>query len=317
MAHVWLGYACINLTLGSKAPTSRTCRISNATPQRLEELARANLKGLSEVLHWNVSQNIKVFRISSGIIPLASHPKAQWSWLHVLRREIAAIGGFAREHCLRLSMHPGQYTVLNSPNTNVVTAAKAELLYHVQFLDAMGLTLEHKIIIHVGGVYGNREVSLRRFRENFRTLSSQVRNRLVIENDERSYNVDDVLNLSTLLKVPIVFDYLHCKAFSKRPLKTSLLDEVCATWSASDGRPEFHYSTQKKRARRGAHADMIDPSDFKRFLRVLPQTDIDVMLEAKAKDKALLKLRLDLQSRRSVGNIVIDENFPNPRNSNR
>jgi UV DNA damage endonuclease len=306
MTRIWLGYACINLTLGHKARTSRTCRIFNATSQRLEELARANLKGLSEVLRWNVSQNIKVFRISSEIIPLASHPKAQWSWQRVLRREIATIGSFAKEHHLRLSMHPGQYTVLNSPRMDVVAAANVELCYHADFLDAMGLTSEHKIIIHVGGVYGNREVSLRRFCENYRSLSSNVRNRLVIENDERSYNVDDVLNLSALLKVPIVFDYLHCKAFSKRPLRTSLLDKVCATWSASDGRPEFHYSTQKNRARRGAHADMIDPNDFKRFLRVLPQTDIDVMLEAKAKDKALLQLRRDLQSRRGVRNIVIE-----------
>jgi UV DNA damage endonuclease len=306
MTRVRLGYACINLTLGPKARTSRRCRISNATPQRLEELARANLLGLSEVLHWNVSQNIKLFRISSGILPLASHPIVQWSWQEVLRQEISTNGDFAREHNLRLSMHPGQYTVLNSPNMDVVAAANAELSYHANLLDAMGLTSDHKIILHVGGVYGDREASLRRFCENFCALPGNVKNRLVIENDERSYSVDDALYLSASLRVPIVFDYLHHKAFSNRPLKAGLLDQICATWSASDGRPEFHYSTQRNRARRGAHADMIDIRDFKRFLRALPQRDVDVMLEAKAKDKALLKLRRALHFHSGMRTIIVE-----------
>jgi UV DNA damage endonuclease len=297
MRHVRLGYACINLTLGNKGRTSHTCRIANATHQRLEELARANLIGLSEILRWNVAQHIEIFRISSTIIPLASHPTTQWPWLRKLGREISRIGDYVEEHKLRLSMHPGQYTVLNSSSENVVAAAMAELAYHARFLEALGLSQEHKIVLHVGGVYGDRDTSLQRFRDNFCLLPSKVKSRLVLENDERSYNVEDVLALCESLDIPMVFDYLHHRANHIHPLRRGSLDRVYATWSVRDGRPKLHFSTQKPRARIGAHADMINSTEFIRFLKTLPQRDADVMLEAKRKDRALLKLRENLQSR--------------------
>ena len=297
MNRVRLGYACINLSLGSSGRTSRTSRLSNATPQHLEELSRANLVGLSEVLRWSVSHKIMVFRISSGIIPLASHPKAQWAWKQRLRREISSVGNFARKHGMRLSMHPGQYTVLNSPREDVVAAAAAELSYHAIFLDAMGLSSEHKIVLHVGGVYDDREASLRRFRENFENLPANIQRRLVLENDERNYGVYDVLNLCDSLGIPMVFDYLHHRAYASCGLNSAVMERVFQTWSGHDGRPELHYSTQKLGARTGAHADMIDADDFLHFISLLPRRAVDVMLEAKAKDKALLKLRLDLRGR--------------------
>ncbi len=300
MWHVRLGYACINQTLRQKGRTSRTCRIANATPYHLEELARENLSGLSEILRWNVSHHVKVFRISSGIIPLASHLRAQWPWRKKLRREISQIGDFAKKHELRLSMHPGQYTVLNSPNKSIVTAAEAELSYHACFLDALGLSLEHKIILHVGGVYGEREASLQRFRNTFHALPRNVRNRLVLENDERSYNVNDVLTLCESLNIPMVFDYLHHQAYNPHSLDDELLERVYSTWSTSDGRPKLHYSTQKRQARTGAHANMINPTGFIKFLKILPKCDVDVMLETKSKDKALLKLRKILLARHSA-----------------
>ena len=271
--------------------------MSNATPDHLEELSRANLVGLSEVLRWNVSQKIRVFRISSGIIPLASHPKAQWAWKQRLWREISSVGDFARKHGLRLPMHPGQYTVLNSPLKDVVAAATAELSYHATFLDTMGLGLEHKIVLHVGGVYGDRETSMQRFRGNFENLPTNVRRRLVLENDERNYGVYDVLNLCDSLRIPMVFDYLHHRAYTGRQLNSAIIKRALATWSDSDGHPELHYSTQKRRARIGAHADMIDVRDFIRFIDVLPRCTVDVILEAKGKDRALLRLRRDLQDR--------------------
>lgn len=293
--HVHLGYACINLSLGRSGRTNRTCRLSNATPEHLEELGRGNLTGLSEVLGWNVSHKISVFRISSGIIPLASHPKAQWPWKQKLRREISSVGDFARKHGVRLSMHPGQYTVLNSPRRGIVAAAAAELSYHAAFLDTMGLTSEHKIVLHVGGVYDDRETSMRRFRENFENLPAHVRRRLVLENDERSYGVYDVLNLCDSLGIPMVFDYLHYRAYTGSVPNSVLIERAFETWSGHDGRPELHYSTQKLGARTGAHANMIDANDFVHFISLLPHRAVDVVLEAKAKDKALLKLRRDLR----------------------
>ncbi len=168
------------------------------------------------------------------------------------------------------SMHPGQYVVLNSQRTNVVRAAVDELSYHADFLDALGLTSEHKINLHVGGVYGDRHVSLQMFRENFHNLPENVKTRLVIENDERNYGADDVLGLCESLNVPLVFDYLHHQAYSKSPIENDSMDRVCATWSRADGSPEMHYSTQRSKSRRGAHADMINTGDFRHFLKILP-----------------------------------------------
>jgi len=269
--HIRLGYACINLTLGPNSRTSRTCRLANARRHRLESLARQNLQGLSEILHWNVSQNIKLFRISSGIIPLASHPNAQWPWQETLREEISRIGNFVRRHNLRLSMHPGQYTVLNSPIKRIVTAAEAELSYNACFLDMLGLNPEHKIILHVGGVYGDRPRSLQRFRDNFHAQPQEVKSRLVLENDELSYNASDVLTLCESLKVPMVFDYLHHQVYKNiHAFDDRLLGRVYSTWSLKDGLPKLHYSTQKRAARIGAHANMISAKDFIKFLQTLP-----------------------------------------------
>jgi UV DNA damage endonuclease len=307
MDHVRLGYACINLSLGPKGRTSRTCRLSNATPHHLEELSRMNLVGLLEILRWNVVHKIKVFRISSGIIPLASHPKVQWPWRQKLRQEISSVGDFARKYGMRLSMHPGQYIVPNSPRRDVVAAAGAELSYHAAFLDEMGLTPEHKIILHVGGVYDDREASVRRFRENFERLPANVRRRLVLENDERSYGVYDVLDLCDSLGIPMVFDYLHHRAYAHHLPNSDVLRRVYRTWTHRDGRPEVHYSAQKRGARTGAHADMIGVKEFVRFVNLLPRRPVDVMLEAKAKDRALLRLRQDIirQSSSPVGSRLL------------
>ena len=288
----------MNLSLGKHGLSSRTCRLRNATRTRLESLTRANLEGLFKILHWNASQRIRFFRISSGIVPLASHPNAQWSWRNTLAQELADIGHFIKSRDIRVSMHPGQYVVLNSPHRSVVKAAKAELSYHADFLDQLGLSGRHKIILHVGGLYGDRGASIQRFSKEFRALPRNVRTRSVLENDERSYGGEDVLPLCEALGIPMTFDYLHYTALTGHLPERQFLKDVCESWSTNDGEPEFHYSTQKSSSRRGSHAEMVDIQGFLRFLKVMPSKDVDLMLEAKAKDLALLRLREQLWARR-------------------
>ena len=297
MNRIRLGYACVNLSLGENGRTSRTCRLSNASPNRLETLARENLSGLVNVLNWNVAQSIRLYRISSGVIPLASHPQAQWPWRKTLKRELVRIGRLVRDSGLRVSMHPGQYTVLNSPHRQVAESARAELQYHANFLDQSGLDGTHKIILHVGGLYGDRNASLDRFQKRFDTLPLSVRSRLVLENDERSYKTGDVLALSESLGIPMVFDYLHHIGGGNELPTKRLLTRIYDTWSRSDGRPELHYSTQRTGSRMGSHANMINARGFVRFTQLLPAADIDIMLEAKSKDLALLNLRHKLLTR--------------------
>jgi UV DNA damage endonuclease len=195
-------------------------------------------------------------------------------------------------------MHPGQYVVLNSPHRSVVKAAKAELSYHADFLDQLGLSGRHKIILHVGGLYGDRDASIQRFSKEFRALPRNVRTRSVLENDERSYGGEDVLSLCEALGIPMVFDYLHHTTLTGHLPERKFLRDVCESWSTADGEPEFHYSTQRPSSRRGSHADMVDLQDFLRFLKVMPSNNVDLMLEAKAKDLALLRLRKQLWARR-------------------
>ena len=191
------------------------------------------------VLNWNEAQNIRFYRVSSGIIPLASHPGARWPWRRILAQELLEIGRLVRGKRLRVSMHPGQYTVLNSPRRSVVGAARAELLYHTDFLDHLRLDATHKIVVHVGGLYGNRNASLRRFRKQFRALPANVKARLVLENDERNYGTEEVLALSDALGVPMVFDCFHHIAHAKELPSEKLLARVYEAWSRNDGHLSF------------------------------------------------------------------------------
>lgn len=286
-----LGYACVNRALGEEGRSDRTCRLANATPERLEELSRANLDGLRRTLAWNAQHDVRVFRMSSDLIPLASHPEAQWGWREALQAELREVGRDAFHYGLRLSMHPGQYTVLNSPKPKVVASALAELSYHADLMELMGLPPSGKIVLHVGGVYGDKSRAKRQLRDAFADLPDNVRARLVLENDERSYGAEDVLELCRALEVPMIFDDLHHRAYAGEPPSRGLLADVLATWDdQKDGRPKLHFSSQRPDARAGAHADGVDVEAFRRFVETLPTTDVDVMLEAKAKEQALFDL---------------------------
>lgn len=290
-----LGYACVNQTLGETGRADRTCRLANATPARLEELSRANLDGLRCLLAWNAERGIRVFRMSSDLIPLASHPEAQWAWREILADRLREIGRYARDHGLRLSMHPGEYTVLNSPKPHVVANAMEELRYHADLMDLIGLGPSSKIVLHVGGIYGDKPRAKRQLGDAFADLPDNVQARLVLENDERSYGADDVLGLCESLGVPMIFDDLHHRAYAGDPPSRALLADVLATWEDdTHGRAKLHFSSQRPGARPGAHADGADAREFRRFVETLPATDVDVMLEAKAKERALFQLVTDL-----------------------
>ncbi len=290
-----LGYACVNHALGNEGRSDRTCRLANATPERLEELSQSNLKGLRRVLAWNAQNDFRVFRMSSDLIPFASHPETQWGWREALAAELRQVGHDAHNYGMRLTMHPGQYTVLNSSKPNVVTSAIAELSYHADLMDLMGLPLSSKIILHVGGVYGDKHRAKRQFRESFADLPDNVQSRLVLENDERNYGAEDVIELCSALEVPMIFDDLHHRAYAGEPPSQTLLADILETWDNQvDGRPKLHFSSQRPQARAGAHADSVDAEEFRRFVETLPTTEVDVMLEAKAKENALFDLVRDL-----------------------
>lgn len=292
-----LGY--VGIALGIDATTNRTCRLANATPAHLRSLIAANLAGLAEVLRYNARLNVRLFRISSQVVPFASHPVNTLRWWEEFGRELASLGEFARSQGMRLSMHPSHYTALSSPRVKVVDAAIADLVYHQRFLDAIGLGPEHKVILHGGGTYGDKAAAIERFVSVYHRLPAGIRTRLIIENDERSFCVEDVLAISQRTGIPVVFDALHDLVLPSPsfPDRRTLLEACFATWTRKDGIPKVHFSSQDPAKRAGAHADWVDPDAFLAFAQDAGATPIDCMLEAKKKELALLQLREDLARR--------------------
>lgn len=283
-----IGYACINLSIDS--PTSKSCILKNANEERLRGLIEMNLSGLENIIRYNIKKKIGLFRISSGLIPFASHPVNTIKWWDDYKPQLDIIARLINESGMRISMHPGQYTVLNSPKPEVVRNAVADLEYHCRVLDALTDSKIHKIILHVGGVYGDKASAVMRFAGNYTSLSQCIRDRLVIENDEKSYNVDDILHISSLTGAPAVFDNLHNTINPSSCDEYSLIRKCSKTWKACDGTPKIHYSQQDCSKRPGAHSNTIMPDSFFKFTSGLEGLDMDIMLEVKDKNISAEKL---------------------------
>jgi UV DNA damage endonuclease len=278
-----------------------------------------SLDHLSAILAYLDDADIRFYRFATGLAPYASHPDLP-RFRDAPQRfadELARVGDLARERGIRLSSHPGQYTVLNSENPQTRRLAAIELEVQAELMDGMGLGPESVVVLHVGGAAGGVDAALDRFCEGFETLSEAARSRLVIENDDRTFALGDVLRLAERIGRPVVWDILHhhCHDPERIPDREAL-ELALSTWP-QDVTPKVHYSTPKtaveeKRKREGrrvttslvlpqlrAHADMIDPIGFEHFVCETARgaRDFDVMLEAKAKDLALLRLREQLAAR--------------------
>jgi UV DNA damage endonuclease len=291
-----LGYACINTKLD--AP-NRTCRLKNATPEKILELASANVEALQPIFAWNAAHGIEVFRITSDLIPFGSHPINTVSWWRILKPQFARLGDFIASKGLRVSMHPGQFTILNSPRREVVANSVKELEYHTAVLDALGVDNTHKIVIHLGGIYQDKRESLSRFIDNCKRLDSRIRARLVIENDERCYTVADALGAAKAIGVPVVFDVFHHiwnPALEVLPVR-SIIELAAETWRKRDGRVKIHYSNQWPGGPAGAHSKSINVGKFLRFYDTIDDLELDIMLEVKDKQQSVLKLSRALSAR--------------------
>jgi len=284
-----LGYAC--LTVGVEGTTLRTCRMASATQERLAEIVTANLAALNRILDYNAQNKIRMFRISSDIIPFASKEAITFPWQKLFAKQLQALGKKARDNDIRLSMHPGQYTVLNSPHDAVVQNAIRDLEYHCAFLDALKMDDTNKIILHIGGIYGDKPAALERFKTQYKKLKAKIKHRLIIENDDTCYNAEEVLAIGEELSIPVVFDTLH-HAINASPKKRAQVDWITAcakTWKKQDGDQKIHYSQQAADKRPGSHSETIELPAFLKFFKTLPSHNLDIMLEVKDKNISALK----------------------------
>ena len=310
-----IGYPCINNSVPHTS--SSTFRLVSYSENRLIQTIRDNLTHLNQILKYNVKNILLFFRISSGLIPFASHPICKFSWYKFFQSEFKQIGDYIKKYNIRITMHPDQFVILNSPDNKIIENSINELKYHSQVLDTMGLDDTAKIQIHVGGVYGNKLEARDRFIKTYNnhsklaTADDSIKRRLVIENDDRLYSLKDCLQINQQTGIPIVFDSFHHECYSNEEQllpQQIALQRAMSTWKSSeDGLPIVDYSSQdtrnkvdNKSSRKGKHAETIDTSLFRKFLKETEGLDFDVMLEIKDKEKSALKALEVVREYRSI-----------------
>ncbi len=287
-----IGYACIALAV--QDADLRSCTLKNALPERLLALAAHNLAVLERIVDYNIKNNIRLFRISSDLVPFGSSAARSLAWEHENKERLASISEKIVRSGMRVSMHPGQYTVPGSPDADVARRSVADLAYHARVLDALGLGPEHKIILHAGGKYGDAKSAVVRFCTRFNDLDHAIKRRLVLENDGMIYDIAEVLDLCAHTGLPAVYDNLHNAIHPADPTKTDAywIAQAAATWKPHDGAQKIHYSQQHPYKARGAHSASIAIDPFLAFVRTLPCDTLDVMLEVKDKNLSALKCSL-------------------------
>jgi UV DNA damage endonuclease len=269
-----------------------------------------SLAYVRDVLEYLHRQRIHFYRLSGQLAPYATHPDfpAFHGQIDECRTELAAIGDLARAYGIRLTMHPGHYVQLASPDPARVQCSVRELDAAAALLDAMGLGPESVLVIHIGGHYGDAAASCQRFVRNFARLRGETRRRLALENDDRHYGLREILWVHRRTGVRLVLDTLHhrCLDTAGVPLVDALA-QTLATWPA-DQPPKIHVSSPRTAVRRvlrhgllhvqaplpNQHSDFIHPFEFIELLRSVRAAGLrpfDIMLEAKGKDLALLRLR--------------------------
>jgi len=268
----------------------RSFRLASYSKKRIIQTIESNLQCIQKTIDFNVQNNLYCYRIAD-FIPFISHPiSISWQEIEELFSDLFInIGKTVRKHNMRISMHPGQYTIINSPKHEVVKKSIKELEANTWILDKLQLNKTAKVQIHVGGIYGNKDKAIERFVRNFDYLNESIKNRLVIENDDRLFDFRDCLALSTTLEIPIVFDIFHHSIKNNNESIMESLNILEDLWKADDGIPMVDWSYQEPKARIGRHANSIDLNLFKEFIYETEGMDFDLVLEIRDKEKSAIK----------------------------
>ena len=293
-----LGYACINMTLAaqtSKITTNRGMMKKTFLDKGIDyagSLALLNVKDLQKILEWNVKNKISFFRVSSDVFPWASHYDLySLPQFEEIKSTLSYIAKYVKRHNIRLTFHPGPYNVLTSPKESVVKNTINDLKNHAEVCDMLDLSFStfNKINIHCNGVYGDKKSAMDRFCLNFETLPESVKTRLTVENDDKPsmYSVKDLIYIHEKTGIPIVFDFHHHKFCDGGLSEKDALDLAVSTWPKSI-KPVVHYSESKSVHESNS---LIKPQAHSDYIKHLPETyghDLDIMIEAKAKELAII-----------------------------
>ncbi len=284
-----IGYPCINRTIDCTA--SSTFRLKSYTESRVKQTVKNNLECLRRILQFNLEHKLFFFRISSDLVPFASHPINMFNWQKYFQEDFEEIGRFINKNRIRISMHPDQFTLINSIKDEIFERSKNELKYHAQILDLMKLDTSAKIQIHVGGAYGDKKKSIERFITRFNELDDSIIRRLVIENDDKLFDLQNCLEINAQIQIPILFDVFHHKLNNSgnQTIEESFKLSTKTWTEKNDGIPMVDYSSQEPNGLPRQHSEAINLKDFELLLKQTEPFDFDIMLEIKDKEKSAIK----------------------------
>lgn len=292
---VRLGYVALSKALDD-VTTSSTITYTNYinknyNTSKLLEITKNNLDSLYEIIKYNVKNNFHFYRLTSKLVPLATHDKVDFDYITPLLDEYKKIGKLINGNNIRVDTHPDQYAVLNSMDSKIVKNTMEILKYHYKIMDAIGIK-DKIIILHVGSSACGKKASITRFINNFNKLPDHIKKCIAVENDDKVYNIKDVLELCHKINVPMVLDYHHFICNNEKEDINDYLKEIIDTWNGK--LPKMHFSSPKSKLKKEfrSHSDYINKKCFIKFINILKKQDkdIDIMLEAKAKDDAVSRL---------------------------
>jgi UV DNA damage endonuclease len=289
----------------------------------VSELCIENTKDLIKIVQWNEDNGIKVYRMSSEIYPwMSEYEFKDLPGYETICKLLKQVGDLSKKYGQRLSFHPGQFAVLASPTEKTVDAAINELDKSAQIMDLMGLPVSPaaKINIHVGGAYGDKKSAMERFCKNFLRLQPSAQARLTVENDDKAsmYSVVDLYEgVYKVIGIPIVFDYHHHKFCTGGLTEEQALKLAAKTWPKGV-KQCTHYSESRRAEQKLIIEQLCENNNitmeqmqdwptlakqYKEFSKIKVQAhsdyikdeiqdyglDIDVVVEAKAKELAVKK----------------------------
>lgn len=323
---VRFGYVAMSTVVQNASP-SKTMTMKSFTKlddrqagiHKLERIANENLHNTLRLLRHNLAHDIKVYRFSSKLIPLATHNDMHdWNPFPALKEGFLAIGEFVKKHEMRVSFHPDHFTVLSTPRPEVLINSIRDLESHVHMLKAMGLPASMKNNIHIGGAYGDKPSASARFVEHFHALDQSIKERLTLENDDKTFTAQETLAVCQQTGLPMVLDIHHQWVNNDGEAPWELWPAILRTWEtllAQEGSepiqplpPKIHVSSPKSPTDIRSHADGVDVVPLLAFLRKIAGATpkVDVMIEAKMKDGALFGLMKDLGDYAGEGVTILD-----------
>lgn len=298
-----LGYVAIALNLGKVTSSStltytRYLKLNKEDRlKKLKEVTYSNIEALEKILRYNIDNSIHFYRMTSNFIPLATHPDVMWDYLKYFKKDLEYIGKLIKDNNLRVDTHPDQFNVINSDRESVVENTLRTLNMQVDLFEAMNYE-QGKLVIHIGGAKGGKDIALDRFINNLKNVPKRITDRLILENDDKTFNAKEVLQICEKTNLPMVFDIHHHNCNNCEEDIKSLLPQIFKTWEDEELVPKIHFSSPREFEKDRKHADYIDANRFLEFIYKAKESvnkDFDIMIEAKKKDITLNILVKDLK----------------------